>query len=464
MSTSVATCVYLGFIIWLLHRDIRHTRDVSRGLWIPILWLWMIASRPLGYWLGGYGGAGGNLDVTEGSFFDRTAQLILIGLGIIILSRRRIIWESIFTGNGWLWLFSLFCAVSIIWSPFPFVAFKRWIKEIGTIEMILIVLTETNLTLALRTLFLRCAYLLIPLSVLFIKYYPTIGKYYNEWNGAPIYCGVTINKNTLGVLAMISALFLIWSIVDIQRRPRWIQTLKAAWPEFVTLLMCAWIFKIADSKTSLVSLMIGIFVFAFAHIGWVFANSRRMKWIVAILLVASFLVFSNTGLREIFAHSLGRSGNLTTRTDIWKDALDLKTNPIVGAGFSSVWLTDRGAALVRREGGLAHSHNGYLETYLNTGIVGLIMLIGILSIAGKNSLAELSRGTSLGHLFPALFTSGVIYNYTEVTFNNENIVGFALWLIAMHGCVTPDSAVLDEVEDVDAFLLSSEESALTHIE
>jgi exopolysaccharide production protein ExoQ len=463
MSTSVATCIYLGFVILLLRSDTKYTRQVvSSGLWVPVIWLWLITSRPLGYWLGGYYGAGPNIDVTEGSFYDRTAQLVLIGLGIIILARRGIVWNNVFAGNGWVWIFSLFCLVSTIWSPLPFVAFKRWIRDVGSIEMILIVLTEENPTLAVRTLFLRCAYALIPLSVLFIKYYPTIGRYYNEWTGEAVYCGITINKNTLGVLAMVSVFFLTWSIVDIRKRPSAIQTIKAAWPELLVLLMCAWIFKIVDSKTSLASLIIGLVVFGVARTAWISADLGRMKWILWSLLVVSFLVFYNSGLRAEFAQSFGRDATLTTRTDIWEDALELKTNPIVGAGFSSVWLTERGAALVLQMGGLAHSHNGYLETYLNTGIIGLAMLITILVAAGKNSLAELSSGTLLGHIFPALFISGVIYNYTEVTFNNENIVGFALWLIAMRLCVQDNSGATEEHEE--DLLLPSAESVPAYIE
>ncbi len=430
MPPPLAACLYFGFALWLLRRDAKRDPDVSAAIWIPLLWIWIIASKPLALWFAG-GTAPEAADVTQGSFFDRNAYLVLIILGIIVLSKRRITWNRVFVENRWLWIFSLFCLISVLWSPIPFVALKRWIKDVGTIVMILILLTEQNPTAAIRTVFLRCAYLLIPLSVLFIKYYPELGgRYYTEWTGAVMYCGVTINKNTLGVLTMMSALFLIWTVVDIQRRSRWTQTIKSTWPELIVLLMCVWILKIADSKTSLVCLIIGIFIFLVTHSNWILTNLQRMGWLVCGLLVASFIVVANSGLRGTFAGALGREGSLTERTDIWKDALDLKTNPLVGAGFASVWLTPSGSALVKEYGVLAHSHDGYLETYLNTGLIGLILLLGVLFTAGRNSVRELSRGGVLGHLFPALFVSGVIYNYTEVTFNNGNIVGFSLWLIA----------------------------------
>ena len=62
--------------------------------------------------------------------------------------------------------------------------------------------------------------------------------------------------------------------------------------------------------------------------------------------------------------------------------------------------------------------------------IGVVLLLAVLFAAGRNSIRELSSGAVVGNLFAALFLCGVIYNYTEVTFNNGNIVGFSLWLMA----------------------------------
>jgi exopolysaccharide production protein ExoQ len=39
-------------------------------------------------------------------------------------------------------LYFSFCTVSIVWSDFPFVALRRWIKALGDVGMVLIMLTE----------------------------------------------------------------------------------------------------------------------------------------------------------------------------------------------------------------------------------------------------------------------------------------------------------------------------------
>jgi hypothetical protein len=71
------------------------------------------------------------------------------------------------------------------------VAIKRWIKDLGNVIMVLVVVSDQNPIAAVRFLFARCCYLLLPLSVTFIKYFPDLGRYYDTWSGAAIYCGVT---------------------------------------------------------------------------------------------------------------------------------------------------------------------------------------------------------------------------------------------------------------------------------
>ena len=69
------------------------------------------------------------------------------------------------------------------WSEEPFVASKRWLKDFGNVVMVLVLLTEKNPLDAVRAVFVRCAYLLVPLSVLFVKYYVWLGKVYSSATG-----------------------------------------------------------------------------------------------------------------------------------------------------------------------------------------------------------------------------------------------------------------------------------------
>ena len=51
MSPSLATCLTVPFIIWLLHRDRSRNPPVSPGLWVPTIWVAIAASKPVVSWL-----------------------------------------------------------------------------------------------------------------------------------------------------------------------------------------------------------------------------------------------------------------------------------------------------------------------------------------------------------------------------------------------------------------------------
>ena len=62
-------------------------------------------------------------------------------------------------------------------------------------------------------MFRRLSYLLIPLSILLIKYYPHIGKQYDVLDRRQHYSGATTGKNMLGALCLVSGLFFFWDTV-----------------------------------------------------------------------------------------------------------------------------------------------------------------------------------------------------------------------------------------------------------
>ena len=430
MPPSLATLFCFGFVLWLFRRNSTTTPRLSKALWIPTIWVGIVASRPVGAWLSS-GTAGSNFEsYLDGSALDRNIFLLLLVAGVFVLARRPVDWRFFWSRNWWLVGYYLFCCLSILWAEYPFVAFKRWIKEVGTLIMILVILTEGFPVAAVRQVFLRSAYLLIPASILVIKYYLEIGRAYNEWTGAPMLCGVTTDKNALGRLSFVSALVLVWTLVQRSGSKRWIQHLCRRMPELFILLLSGWLLLKADSSTSKGCFAVGIIAFGCVWSNWPRRHPGLAGAAGVSFLLLSFVFLSVPGCRSVVAENLNRRGDLTDRTEIWAGALALETNPLIGAGYSSVWLTNEGRNL-KAKLQMAHSHNGYLETYLNTGVIGLFLLFGIIGTAGMNAFRSVARGNEWGAIATALFFSCVIYNYTEVGFDNMSLVGFVIWLLAV---------------------------------
>jgi O-antigen ligase len=388
-------------------------------------------SKPVMYWFdagsGGEGDLGAYLDGSPG---DRNIHIFLICVGLAVLLRRRINWSAVFREYRVVWLFYAYAALSVSWSYYPLVSLKRVIRELGSVLMLLIIITDSHGLEAVRRVFVRCAVVLLPLSVLFIKYYPDIGRYYHRWTYQVQYAGVTTNKNSLGALAMLGGLFLLWHLAESWKGQTFSQRVAAVGPEAGVLLLCLWLLRIADSATALGCFILGSVLFV---VGRHLLAGRSVKWTAGLLTavgLAGWLVLWSSDLRGWVAQSLGRDTTLTTRTDIWAAVLGLRTDPLFGVGFASVWLTPKGWALSQRLS-IPHAHSGYLETYLNTGMVGVALLIAVLLLAVKQAARHLSARTSVGAFFAAVVLTGVVYNFTEAAFNNGHAVGLVLWLIAL---------------------------------
>jgi O-antigen ligase len=117
---------------------------------------------------------------------------------------------------------------------------------------------------------------------------------------------------------------------------------------------------------------------------------------------------------------------------LWPVLLTLQPNPIFGAGFESYWLGGRVAYLWERY--IWHpteAHNGYLETYLNLGIVGVVLLGGLIMGTFWKIRLEVLRRFELGRLELGFFFAILVYNFTEASFRGVDSAYTMFFLIAV---------------------------------
>ena len=208
LSPTIALFLTIAFVVFLFRRDIRERPNVTGALWLPLVWMLLVFSRPISEWLAIFGLPGfGASTLEEGSPLDACVYLGLVVAGLCVLQRRQASFSEMVRNNQWLTIFLLYCLVSIVWSDFPLVAFKRWIKILGHPIMALIVITEPDPSEAIKSLMKRCAYVVVPVSILFIKYYPESGRSFDEWSGTPMNNGIAVGKNMLGADCFILGFF-----------------------------------------------------------------------------------------------------------------------------------------------------------------------------------------------------------------------------------------------------------------
>jgi exopolysaccharide production protein ExoQ len=430
LPPSVASCLTVAFIIFLFRRDIRERPNVTGALWIPLIWFLIICSRQPSEWLNTFGFHSGAVILEEGSPFDAFIYFALIAAGAYVLSKRHVQLSAIIRQNQWLTIFFVYCLLAIFWSDFPLVAFKRWIKVLGHPIMALIVLTEPNPVEALTTLMKRCAYVIVPVSILFLKYYPEWGRSFDLWTGAAVNNGITTNKTALGGDCLILGFFFLWYLLQIWPNERGRPRRNELFMTGGFLLMIWWLFSMARSSTSLVSLFVGMLIVVLLGLRVVDKKFIGTYLIVGVLALAAaewaFGIYAN------MLPLLGKDPTLTDRTFLWHDLLQVEINPILGAGFESFWLGDRLREFAAsRWWAPNEAHNGYLETYINLGLVGLFLLIALLIATFWKGRRELFSNFQFGRFRLGFLMAVIAYNWTEAAFKNISVMWFVFCLIAL---------------------------------
>src|SRR6266403_5489832 len=181
LPPPIALLATVAFVSFLFRRDIRQQPNVTGALWLPIIWVVLMGSRSVAQWLYilHFPIALGSPE--EGNPLDALVYATLIAAGLYVLNTRQVSLSEVIHNNPWMVAFLLYCFIAIVWSDFPFIAFKRWIKVLGHPIMVLILFTEPDPQEAIVRLMKRSAYVFLPMSILFIKYYPEVGRGFDDW-------------------------------------------------------------------------------------------------------------------------------------------------------------------------------------------------------------------------------------------------------------------------------------------
>jgi O-antigen ligase len=355
----------------------------------------------------------------EGSPFDRLVYEILLGLGLLVLFHRGRRISPFLKGSSAVILYFAYCLVSVLWSDFADVSFKRWIKAIGDLVMMLIVVTDAQPLEAFKRLISRLGFLLLPSSVLLIKYFGDLGRGYDP-SGAPINTGVTTNKNSLGVITMVITLGAVWNFLRLLRAKDQENRGRHLLAQATLLAFGIAVLFLAHSATSLACFTLGAGLLFATSLPSMGRRPGRVHALVATIFVADGLVML-LGVDARVVHALGRQTDFTGRTEIWKAVMFAVSNPLLGTGFESFWLGPRLNVVWSHLSEYMHvneAHNGYLEVYLNLGIIGVGLIALIFVKAYRDAVAVFRQDPPAGSLWLAYIFAAVFYSITEAGFRS----------------------------------------------
>lgn len=440
MPPHVAAAAFALGILGLFWLDRHEGVKTSRALWIPCAWLFLNGSRQVSLWLQ----MGPTVDSAEkyldGSPLDAAFYGALVAAALVVMVGRRRELISFLRANGPIILFLSYCAISTLWSDYTFVALKRWTKELGDIVMVLVVLTDPQPTVALKRVMARMGFLLLPISVLFIKYFPDLGRTYNIWTWTPMFCGITTTKNGLGMICLVYGMGCLWCFLTAYGGEKGRERTRHMIAHGIVLAAAAWLLWRCNSMTSIACLVLGGGLMAMTSQTRIGRKPAIVHLTVLVIVCLSFTALFLGGGGAVL-ETMGRDATLTGRTDIWSIVLSVAANPLVGAGFESFWLGDRLEKVWQIFGlHINEAHNGYLEVYLNLGWIGVAILAGLIVTGYRNVIRALRENQAASSLRLAFFVSAILYSYSEAGFRMMSPIwtAFLLAIIAVPNFSAPE--------------------------
>jgi O-antigen ligase len=304
-------------------------------------------------------------------------------------------------------VFLLWLAQSTAWSEYP----SQTVQEVVSLCAVTVAgfaagscCQERDLVRGLSA----GAYVVGGLSVAVAVAFPAVGLVTDDYQTNALQ-GIYIHRNILsytlatGIIAALAGLLL-----DPDRRPRRV------------LFVAGLVVLIAATRSST---PFAVLLFALAATGLLILvkrcppGQRIGRGVVgaAAITAGVYVVFANLASAVELA---GRDLTFTGRTDIWAAVWAAsERRPISGYGWNAVWMDGNDVGdMIRRQIGFSvnHAHNAYLDTLVQGGTVGLLLLVGLLLYAAVRAVRCYLAAVNHTNLwFVATIVMFVLYNLLE---------------------------------------------------
>lgn len=299
------------------------------------------------------------------------ALFLLTTLAALSLRAKRLL-EDAFS-NSLLWVFILYCTVSLIWSPAPGITLRTSVQLAITFAFAITAASAMSTTAFLKT-------------VLWVSLFVAlIGLAIGNVSPSGSWTGVFRSKNDF---AQFSASTLIAGFAGMLGGVRRnISLLSLACFGLSAVLLVK-----ADSAGALIAALGACLAMVGIKTLGCFGGFARLFWIALIMLLLVFLTLLITlnlpAAQQLLLETTGKEATLTGRTQLWSIAFDeIAQRPLFGTGFKGYWILGNQTAerlwdefgIVSKQG--FHFHNTIISNAVEIGIVGTGLMIALFGVS-----------------------------------------------------------------------------------
>jgi exopolysaccharide production protein ExoQ len=256
---------------------------------------------------------------------------------------------------------------------------------------------------------------------LVLMYSIVFGIYlFDALDGTYSFVGAFSSKNQLGFYASLGVIFAACSFLVLHQRD--ILWLGVAG---VTGLLSAYCLLASQSATSVITTAAVVaLVIGFLPVGMLSPANRKLVFFALVgvggVLVVASLQF---GLLDAILGIFGKDTTLTGRTYLWQQGIEAaKASPIFGVGYQGFWVQGFFDAerlwndffITSRSG--FHFHNTYIETVVENGLVGMVLLGMVLfgSLFGHLRSVLMRNSDPQGLILFAVCALFVVRSFVEI--------------------------------------------------
>jgi len=359
----------------------------------------------------------------DGDPFQRTVLIAAYSLALLALCFhvKKILFMIAATPAVWLLL--LWATLSVLWSGFPEIAFRRVLAVWLTSLYGLVLYLRFEFKQLLRLLGVA---LLVAMagSLVLLAFSP-------EWAvmGPPLpgtWRGAFIHKNHLGRFSALA--LLVWGhLLFMDKRIAG----KMVWGSALIIGVITLI-----GSQSLSALVIGAIIFVSALFFKMLLKWKKLMplWLILLFLISGTMVFLFVENHELILYEgFNKKDTLSGRIPLWQNLGEkISQQPLLGYGYGTFWLGTEGPAAViwkNLEWGVTHAHNGYLDLWLQLGLPGIGLALYLLLRIFFMSLAYFIKTGGNGRFWPLFMIFFICYNLMESVLLVANGL---LWVVLVY--------------------------------
>lgn len=312
-------------------------------------------------------------------------------------------------------IFIIFVGFTLIWTPTKFEALKLYINFLGPCSYFILFFIINDRRSAIKILTRYCMLVVIG-DILSLTIFNSVG-YMGEGGSSHVVRGIHLSRSTM-IIYLNFCIFIFMYYLDIIKNTRYEEKYKI----ICFIILSIGLIFISKSSTGIVTIALFVPLLIVKRKG-ISKFIFRSAILIAILL--PFINVTSSALNNIIVNIFGKNLTFSGRRYIWDYAIQkLSSNPIKGNGFNSTEYLLRGKVIPIYERIASHTHNGFLELFLQTGLIGVVFLIGIILLAFKYTFYIKK---SEANLIRAYFIVFVVFNFMEPYIINSVSV-IVLWL------------------------------------